>query len=284
MNPQSHYIDALGRQLHVTVWGAQHLDTVVCWHGLARTGRDFDELARALAQRYRVLCPDTLGRGMSEWSPVPEQEYHLGFYAAQAAALLDAFGVQQVHWVGTSMGGAIALHGLCSGEQPLQGRIAKLVLNDIGPELAPAAVQRIKDYAGTPPRFQTMTALEQFFRQVYAPFGELTDAQWRRMAQTSWRRLPDGQITTHYDPAMVGQFTHHAQDYAQWAAWDALNIPVLCLHGELSDLILPSSASEMQRRGPGASDLLQWIEVEGVGHAPALNTDAQCAWVQTFLA
>ena len=148
MSPQSHYIEALGRQLHVTIWGEQHRETVVCWHGLARTGRDFDELAALLAQRYRVLCPDTLGRGLSQWSPEPEQEYHLAFYAAQAAAVMDAVGAQQVHWVGTSMGGAIAMHGLCTGARSLQGRIRKLVLNDMGPELARAAVQRIKDYAG----------------------------------------------------------------------------------------------------------------------------------------
>lgn len=284
MTPVSHYVEALGRQLHVTVWGAQHTETVIAWHGLARTGRDFDELAQVLASRYRVVCPDTLGRGLSQWSPQPQAEYHLAFYAAQAAALMDAFGVAQAHWVGTSMGGAIALHGLCSGEAPLAGRIRRLVLNDIGPELAPAAVQRIKDYAGQPPRFERLTDLEAFLRQVYAPFGRLTDAQWRRMAETSWRRLDNGQITTHYDPAMVGQFTHHAGDYDQWPAWDALALPTLVLHGAQSDLVLPPTVAQMQQRGPGARGQLQVIEVPGVGHAPALNTDEQCAWVAAFLA
>ena len=105
-------------------------------------------------------------------------------------------------------------------------------------------IQRIRSYAGSPPAFATVSELEQYFRSVYQPYGAMSDAQWRHLTETSMRRLPDGRVTPHYDPAMVQQFTHHPDDYAtQWDAWDALDLPVLCLRGEHSDLLLPEVAT-----------------------------------------
>jgi pimeloyl-ACP methyl ester carboxylesterase len=277
MTPSSRYISCLGRELHFTEWGAQQSPTVIAWHGLARTGRDMDDIAAHLAPRWRVICPDTVGRGLSQWSPRPEQEYCLDFYARLAAALVDQLGLAQVHWLGTSMGGAI---GLKAAAGPLRGRIRRLVLNDVGPQLADAAVQRIRSYAGSPPAFATVGELEQYFRSVYQPYGEMTDAQWRRLTETSVRRLPDGRVTPHYDPAMVMQFTHHVDDYALWDAWDSLSLPVLCLRGEHSDLLLPEVAEQMRTRGPRALV----ATIAGCGHAPALNTPEQWALVERFLA
>ena len=133
----SHYLTVEGRELHVTQWGAQHAETVVAWHGLARTGRDMDDLAAHLSQRWRVICPDTLGRGLSQWSPDPKAEYNLAFYVKLAAGLLDQLGIARCHWLGTSMGGAI---GTLAAAGALRGRIQRLVLNDNGPSLAPAAI------------------------------------------------------------------------------------------------------------------------------------------------
>ncbi|GCL64274.1 alpha/beta fold hydrolase [Pseudaquabacterium pictum] len=277
MTPTSHYLVCQGRELHVTAWGDPRAEVVVAWHGLARTGRDMDDIAAHLAQRWRVICPDTLGRGLSQWSPAPDDEYHLGFYAAQAQDLLDQFGIAQCHWLGTSMGGAI---GLRAAATVLRGRIQRLVMNDIGPELAAPAVARIRGYAGSPPAFDTVGALEQYFRTIYQPYGTLTDAQWRRLTETSVRRLPDGRVTPHYDPAMVRQFTVHPQDYDQWDAWDALPIPVLVLRGADSDLLLPDVAEAMRNRGPRAVV----VTIPGCGHAPALNTPAQFALVERFFA
>jgi pimeloyl-ACP methyl ester carboxylesterase len=274
---RSRYVVCAGRELHVTEWGADHADTVIAWHGLARTGRDMDDIAAHLAQRWRVICPDTLGRGLSQWSPEPEREYCLAFYVQQAAALLDALQVERCHWLGTSMGGAI---GTVAAAGALRGRIRRLVLNDNGPQLAEAAIARIRSYAGSPAAFATVSELEQYFRTVYRPYGWLSDAQWRRLTETSVRRLPDGRVTPHYDPAMVMQFTHHADDYARWAEWDSLDIPVLCLRGEHSDLLLRETAAQMQTRGPCA----EVIEIAGCGHAPALNTAGQFALVEGFLA
>ncbi len=274
---KSRYLICEGRELHFTEWGTERGETVIAWHGLARTGRDMDELAAHLSSRYRVICPDTIGRGLSQWSPEPEREYCLAFYGRLALSLMEQLGVRDCHWVGTSMGGALGIH-LAAGT--LKGRIRRLVLNDSGPKLADAAVERIKAYAGKPPQFDRVSELEQYFRTIYKPFGWLSDEQWRRLAETSTRRTPDGKITTHYDPNMVLQFVHHPRDYDQWEAWDAIKAPTLCLRGETSDLLLPEVAEEMKRRGPKATI----VTIAGCGHAPALNVPDQLNLVERFLA
>lgn len=284
MASTSNYVTCAGREIHFTEWGHGHRRTVIAWHGLARTGRDMDELAAFLADGYRVICPDTIGRGYSQWSPDPGNEYKLEFYARLAAELFERLGIARAHWIGTSMGGAIGT--VCAGGifQPgLEGRIQSLVLNDNAPRLAAAAVERIRSYAGSPPAFATMAELEAFFRQVYKPYGWLSDAQWRRLTETSTRRLPDGRVTPHYDPAMVRQFIDHPQDYELWEHYDRLRIPVLLLRGAESDLVLPDAAAEMLMRGPGALGLTRVVEVPGCGHAPALNVPQQLELVRGFL-
>jgi pimeloyl-ACP methyl ester carboxylesterase len=275
MTPRSHYLVCAGREIHLTEWGAADAPAVIAWHGLARTGRDMDPIAAVLAERFRVICPDTIGRGLSQWSPEPTAEYRLAFYERIAVSLLDQLGLGQTRWLGTSMGGAIGLHAAAGA---LRGRITRLVMNDIGPTLPEAAIRRILSYAGSPPAFATVVELERYFRTVYAPYGWLPDAQWRQLTETSLRRLPDGRVTPHYDPAMVQQFIHHPRDYEQWPAWDSLTIPVLVLRGESSDLLLPEVAEAMRVRGPRAVV----ATLNGCGHAPALNTPEQIALVERF--
>ena len=285
MPPQSRYATCAGYEIHYMDWGAPDAPVIIAWHGLARTGRDMDALAAHLSGRYRVICPDTLGRGLSQWSRHPEREYTLAFYAQLAADLLEQLGIERAHWIGTSMGGAIGTVAAAGLWQPrLAGRIRSLLLNDNAPQLAQAALTRIKAYAGQPPAFASMAELEAFFRQVYAPYGWLSDAQWRLLTETSTRRLPDGRVTPHYDPAMVMQFTQHEDDYLIWPHYDRLNIPVLCLRGKNSDLVLPEVITQMQQRGPGARGLLEVVEVADCGHAPALNVPAHYALVDGFLA
>ncbi len=276
MSFSSNYLTCAGREIHYTEWGADRQETVIAWHGLARTGRDMDEVAEFLCTRYRVICPDTIGRGLSQWSPQPEREYNLEFYGRIAIELVDRLGIESMHWLGTSMGGALGLR-LAAGA--LRGRIKRLILNDIGPKLAEAAVTRIRTYAGNPSAFDRVSELEAYFRTVYKPYGWLSDAQWRRLTETSTRRLPDGRVTPHYDPKMVMQFEHFPHDYDQWEAYDALDIPVLCLRGESSDLLLAETADEMRRRGPRAVV----VTIPGCGHAPALNVPDQLQLVERFL-
>jgi pimeloyl-ACP methyl ester carboxylesterase len=271
---KSSYLVCAGRELHYVEWG-QGPETVIAWHGLARTGRDMDDIAAHLAARYRIICPDTIGRGLSQWSPHPEREYCLAFYEKLAVALLDQLRVQECHWLGTSMGGALGIR-LAAGA--LKGRIRRLVLNDIGPELGAAAVERIRTYAGSPAQFERVSELEQYFRTIYRPYGWLSDEQWRRLTETSTRRTADGRVTPHYDPKMVLQFEHYPDDYDQWDAYDAIEVPTLCLRGESSDLLLPETAEAMRRRGPRAVV----VTISGCGHAPALNVPEQFQLVERF--
>ncbi|MGH8807099.1 MAG: alpha/beta fold hydrolase [Noviherbaspirillum sp.] len=277
VTPSSHYLRLCEREIHYVEWGSKNAPPLIMWHGLARTGRDFDDLAAALSDTYRIICPDTIGRGLSQWSPDPDKEYCLAFYARLARALVDQLGFERVRWVGTSMGGAI---GTVAGATTLKGRIERLVINDNGPSLASAAIERIKSYAGNPPQFDTVTELENFLRTVYKPYGWQSDAQWRRMTETSVRRMPSGKITPHYDPAMVRQFIVHPNDYDLWEKYDALDMPTLVLRGADSDLLLQETAEEMTRRGPCA----QLTVIPDCGHAPALNVPAQIELVRTFLA
>ncbi|MBI2744171.1 MAG: alpha/beta hydrolase [Burkholderiales bacterium] len=285
MTPRSNYLTLAGREIHYMAWGADNAPTVIAWHGLARTGRDMDELAIHLsAQGYRVICPDTLGRGLSQWSPQPQQEYNLAFYARLAADLFEQLGIASAHWVGTSMGGAIGTVCAAGRLQPqLKARIRSLVLNDNAPQLADAAIARIRAYAGNPPAFATVCELEAFFRQAYKPFGWLSDAQWRRLTETSTRRLPDGRVTPHYDPAMVQQFVHYPDDYLLWEHYDQVDTPTLLLRGAESDLVLRETVEHMRTRGPGRGGRLQVIEVPGCGHAPALNVPEQLDAVLDFI-
>ncbi len=281
----SNYLTCAGREIHYTEWGSQHSPCVIAWHGLARTGRDMDELAEFLSARgYRVICPDTIGRGLSQWSPNPDVEYCLAFYALITAELLAQLNIDKAHWVGTSMGGALGMVCASGLFQPsLKSKILSLTLNDTAPQVADAAIARIRAYAGNPPAFATVHELEGFFRQVYKPFGDLTDAQWRRLTETSTRRLPNGLVTPHYDPAMVRQFLCHPDDYLIWNHYDALELPVLSLRGEHSDLVLPATTAQMLQRGPGLLGLTSLVEITGCGHAPALNVQNQLQRVADFI-
>jgi pimeloyl-ACP methyl ester carboxylesterase len=284
MTPQSHYLTCHGFNLHVTTWGDASQPAVVAWHGLARTGRDFDWLAEQLCHDYYVVCPDTIGRGLSQWARDPKEDYSFVTYTHIAWDMLQALNITHAHWVGTSMGGALGL--VCAAgfvEPRFKACIRSLLLNDIAPEISVVAVDRIKAYAGQPPAFDTVPELEAFFRAAYAPFGTLTDAQWRHLCETSTRRLPDGRVTPHYDPAITQQFFREVPEYPMWNEYDALHIPVMALRGAQSDLIAPSTLDTMRTRGPGMKGLLRTEEVQGCGHAPALNVPTQWDLVKGFL-
>jgi pimeloyl-ACP methyl ester carboxylesterase len=274
--PRSRYVKAQGREVHYTEWGAPGAPALVMWHGLARTGRDFDTIAAALADQFHILCPDTVGRGLSEWSDRPDEDYCLEAYARLAREVTEAAGIRQMGWLGTSMGGAL---GIRVAATTLKGRLTRLVINDIGPTFPEAPYERIKTYVGNPPEFATMGELEEYFRTIYKPFGHHTDAQWRHLAETSMRRLPSGRVTTHYDPAIVRQMFAHPRDYEQWEHWDLIEVPTLVLRGVDSDLLLPDTAREMSTRGPRA----KIVEIAGCGHAPALNVADQIKIVRDFL-
>lgn len=249
--------------------------TLVCVHGLTRNGQDFAALAATLSDRFRILCPDMPGRGDSEWLRDPS-DYAFPTYLAALAALLAHAQVERVAWVGTSMGGLLGMILAAQPETP----ITRLVINDVGPVLEPAALQRIASYVGLDPVFDSFEALEAHIREVSAPFGALTDAQWRELSLSTARRLPDGRWQLKYDPGIAVPFRKASGPPADlWPIWDAIHCPTLLVRGAESDLLSAETAAAMRSRGPKP----QFVEFPGVGHAPMLLSDEQIAPVAAFL-
>lgn len=274
--PHSHYLTILDHEIHLLEWGVADAPAIVLWHGLTRNARDFDTLARHLSARRRVIVPDTPGRGLSQWAGDPDRDYSLRVYAAQAAGLADALGLQRFDWIGTSMGGLI---GMICAAGPLRGRIGKMILNDIGPLQPDAAIGPIVTYAGNPPGFATMRQVEAYLRKIYASWSPMTDDEWRGITEASSRRLPDGQLTLNYDPRIVRQLTNHPDERDLWAEWDAISADVLTLRGAQSTVLPRAVADAMQTRGPRCPV----IEIPGCGHVPSLNTVAQFTLIDRFL-
>ncbi len=248
----------------------------MCVHGLTRLGHDFDYVARALAKDYRVICPDMPGRGKSDWFDL-KMDYATANYVAACAALIARLGVERVDWLGTSMGGII---GMTLASMP-NAPVARLIVNDVGPFIPKAALDRIAAYTGTDPRFATIEEVEAMYRQVAAPFGIMKDEDWRFLAQISVLPADGGKLRLHYDPGIVIPFkAMPITDVAFWPIWDAIKCPVLALRGADSDLLLQKTADEMTTRGPKAELSI----VQGAGHAPALMEPDQIEIVQAWLA
>lgn len=261
-------------------WGdAANPKVLVCVHGLTRQGRDFDVLAQALADDYRVVCPDVVGRGESDWLADP-MGYAIPYYVADMVTLLARLDAQEVHWVGTSMGGLIGL-----GVASLAGSpVSRLVLNDVGPAIEPASLQRIGQYLGQPAHWATLDEAADALWAISQSFGPHTRAQW--LALTEHQITPDGTgFKPHYDPAIRHAFTAitpelaAAGEAALWASYDRIACPTLLLRGAESDLLSLATAQAMTQRGPRA----RLHEFAGVGHAPTLVAPDQVAVVRDFL-
>ncbi|MBL8384628.1 MAG: alpha/beta fold hydrolase [Burkholderiales bacterium] len=257
-------------------WGDPANDRVlICAHGLARVGRDFDALARALAAHYRVVCPDFAGRGRSDRLR-DATHYQIPQYVADVVTLLARLDARTVHWVGTSMGGLIGMALSALPETP----VSRLVMNDVGPVLKAAALQRIGEYLGADPRFPDFDTALAYIRAISAPFGLSSDAQWRRLAENSVV-ADGGGYRLHYDPAIAVPFRTQATgpDVDLWPVYDAIRCPTLVLRGETSDLLDRATLAAMAGRGPRAAV----VEIAGVGHAPMFMDDAQIDVVRRFL-
>jgi pimeloyl-ACP methyl ester carboxylesterase len=272
--PRSTYVQAAGFEIHVTEWGEPGRPALVMWHGLARTGRDFDEAARALCDSYFVLCPDSLGRGLSAWARDHRADYTYPTFARIAASVFDHYGIDRLRWVGTSMGGLL---GITLAGGALRKRVTHLVVNDIGPRIPAAGTGRIASYVGNPPVYDTVAELEAWLRENYAPFGPNSDAFWRRMADTSVRRTDVGRVTVHYDPRIVSMLEREVD---MWDAYDAITARTLIIRGAESDVLPARIAAEMAQRGPKP----RLVEYPGVGHAPTLASAAEIALLREFLA
>jgi pimeloyl-ACP methyl ester carboxylesterase len=261
-------------------WGdAAEARVLVCVHGLARQGRDFDTLARSLCGEYRVVCPDVVGRGQSDWLSDPVG-YQIPAYVADMVTLLARLDARELHWVGTSMGGLIGL-GLAS----LAGTpVGKLVLNDVGPTIQAEAIARIATYLGAPKRWGSVDEAADYLLDISKGFGAHTREQWLALTRPMLK-AQDGGFVLHYDPAIAVPFRGvtpalaAAGEAALWASYDRVKCPTLLLRGADSDLLSPATALAMTKRGPKAS----LREFAGVGHAPTLVAPDQIAAVREFL-
>ena len=266
-------------------WGAQdNPRVVVCAHGLSRQGRDFDTLAQTLAADFRVVCPDVVGRGKSDWLPDP-MLYAVPTYVADMVTLLARLNVEQVSWVGTSMGGLIGLSLASLHVQGVASPISRLVLNDVGPVIEFASLQRIGTYLGAPMRFPSVEAGAEFLWSISQSFGPHTPEQWLALSRPQFKPAPEGGWMFQYDPAIALPFRAFTPEVAAfseamlWKAYDSIQVPTLLVRGQDSDLLSTDTARAMGQRGPKAP----CVEFAGVGHAPTLIADDQIACVREFL-
>jgi pimeloyl-ACP methyl ester carboxylesterase len=257
-------------------WGdPRNRDVLVCVHGLTRSSRDFDELARALCSHFRVACPDLAGRGDSDRFADP-MLYVVPQYVSDMVTLIARLDAQSVRWLGTSLGGVVGMALAAQAGTP----VTKLVLNDAGPLVSRAALGRIGAYVSKTPAFASLEEAEQYVRTISAPFGPHSEAQWRFLTETWVRKGEDGRWRPHYDPRIADPYRESLdKDLDLWPLYDAVRCPTLVLRGEQSDLLSPDTAAQMARRGPKA----KVVEIAGVGHAPTLLNPDQIDIVRDFL-
>jgi pimeloyl-ACP methyl ester carboxylesterase len=258
-----------------TEWGAADNPRVlICVHGLSRNGRDFDALAEALSPDYRVICPDMVGRGKSGWL-ANKADYGNPQYIADMAALIARSGVEQVDWVGTSMGGIIGMLLAAMPGSPIR----KMLINDVGALIPKAALERIALYIGKDQMFESYDAFKHYIKTISASFGLYTEEQWDHIARSTVKFEPGGKVHCNYDPGIGAAFRGGAlADVDLSVYWQAIRCPVLVTRGTLSDLLLPDTYAAMLKK-PG----VKGVEIAGVGHAPMFMDEAQIRIARDFL-
>jgi pimeloyl-ACP methyl ester carboxylesterase len=265
-------------------WGdATNPKVLLCVHGLTRQGRDFDTLARALQRDYRVVCPDVVGRGRSDWLADPAG-YTVPNYVADMVVLLARLDAQVVDWVGTSMGGLIGL-GLAGLEH---SPVRQLVLNDVGPVIQPQALQRIGSYIGRTAFWATLDEAADAAWALSQGFGPHSREQWLTLTAPQLKpAMHDGKegFTARCDPGIAVPFKAVTPELAAageawlWQSYDRLRCRTLLLRGAESDLLSRDTALAMTQRGPRA----YLHEFAGVGHAPTLVQAEQIEVLRSFL-
>ena len=283
--PRLHHVQCLHpgglHRMAYWEWGeADNPDVVVCAHGLTRQGRDFDRLAGALQHRFRVVCPDVAGRGRSDWLDPPSL-YTFPQYIADMVTLLAQLQARRLGWVGTSMGGLIGI-----GLAGLQGSpLTALVINDIGPLVAPSGLHRILSFVGQRASFATIEDAAAYLASVSTGFGRHTKEEWLELTRPMLTQGSTGWCL-HYDPHIIAPMVQATPEAAQageqawWALYDKIQASTLVLRGAESDILDLGTAQAMTQRGPKA----ELIEFPNVGHAPTMMRSDQIQPVTSFLA
>jgi len=260
-----------------TEWGnPENPKILLCAHGLSRNARDFDYLARAMAPRYRVICPDYPGRGQSEWL-ANAGYYNNEQYLRDTLAILDSLQFKQLDWVGTSMGGLIGMAAASLADNPIN----KMVINDVGPFIPGAALNLIGDYLGIHPVFSDQGEAIDYFKTVYASFGALEHQHYEHFVAHGIRPADSGTgYVLNYDPAIIDEFVAaKLGDIDIWHIWDSITIPLLILRGKNSSLLLPQTVEQMKHRHGNAES----IEFDDCAHAPSLMVDEQIQAIDSWL-
>jgi pimeloyl-ACP methyl ester carboxylesterase len=268
----------LPRHIAYTEWGdPNNKKTIICVHGLTRNSRDFDFIAAELANHYRVICPDIIGRGRSSFV-TDKSLYNYETYVTDMIALIEYLEVDTVDWIGTSMGGLIAMFLMQNHPQ----YINKLVLNDIGPFIPKESLQRIAKYIGISPKFNNMNAARDHLKIILSPFGIKQSHHWEHVTTHSYHQTDNG-IFLSYDPAIaMAAFrsdTSDIQDFDGWSFWDNITCKTLIIRGEKSDILTIDTFKKMQNSGIRADA----IEFKEVGHVPALMEKEQIDEVLSWL-
>lgn len=242
---------------------------VLCLHGLTRNARDFTALAEALSAKRRVIVPEMRGRGLSDYAP-DSDTYSPLTYVTDVEKLMTEQGITRLVVIGTSMGGLMTM--LMAHGAP--GRMAAVVMNDIGPELNPDGIARISGYVGQGRSYPTWVHAARALEAAHAAaFPDFTLDQWLEMAKRTMVVTQNGRISYDYDMAIAEPFAKpgNAAPPNLWLAYEALrDVPMLLVRGELSDLLSPDTVKQMGVRNPK----LRSITVPRVGHAPTLDEPA----------
>lgn len=273
-------------KVYYRLYGQEHLEnTLMCVHGLTRNSADFHFLAQALEDKFRVVCPDVVGRGNSaRFQQARHYSYHQ--YLSDMNVLMQRLRVPHIDWLGTSMGG---LFGIVLASLP-EAPIRRLILNDIGPFVPATAVDRLRTYAGIPMEFKDKHEADAFLRVAYAPFGPMSDEAWAYFMEHSLRPTASGTLTLDYDIRATAAVEGDSQDSLAlgedpqgnvtfWRFWDNIKCPVLLLHGKHSDLVPQHVIDEMRMRGPN----FDMVQFEDTGHAPSLTQPDQIQAVKDWL-
>jgi pimeloyl-ACP methyl ester carboxylesterase len=293
LQPQSLFFMCQGaaapHRVHVLKWPKQNpvsvLPPTVCVHGLTRMGYDFVDVAETLSQQRDVYSFTMAGRGESDWLTDPMHYVYPNYVADCIQIITQDLKLEQVDWLGTSMGGLIGMWIASlnikndATATPLIPLIRRLILNDIGPFLPLTAVQRIAFYAGRKAVFNNMEEVERHCRAIYADFGIKSDAKWKFFAEKTVRPIEGGKFTLHYDTNIAKVFGDIIEDVSVWPLYDAVTCPTLLLRGAKSDVLSKDIAEQMTQRGPKAT----LVTFENCGHAPALIDADQIAVIEGFL-
>ena len=277
MTPRFYKFDSVifePHTIHYTEWGDKNNPPVVCVHGLTRNGRDFDYLAKELSKEHLVICPDIPGRGSSDWLE-NKLLYNYDTYIRDMILFLDSQKLSNVKWVGTSMGGLIGM--MIKAIRP--DLIGKMVLNDIGPHIPLTALERISRYVGMAPEFNSIEQAERHFRKAYAPFGIISDADWRYFTIHSVMNHKDNIMIPAYDPAIAYIFAQVNDDVDLWSLWENIHGDFLVIRGLDSEILLADTAKKMQ----ATKENITLFEIENVGHAPALMDEIQIKTIAEWL-